>query len=174
MHGVYLPQENLIHGVRRKGRKQMRRCVTTSIITSIHILNNLQEDAWGVPAPGEYDPWAVPETQLDTEDTAVKSPGGTKSQRDKKPAGDKKSQRDRPPKDRKPPGEKKGASDNAAESPGTPSAETPTSPTEGDERKKTFAYNNPERVRTGGAQRVNTAPSPLVTNIHFYGTGQID
>ena len=86
----------------------------------------------------------------------MKPPGAKKPQLDKKRAGDKKSQRDRPPREKKSYGERKSSSDNTAEAPKTPSAETPTSLTEGDDRKKTFAYNNPERVRTGGAQRVNT------------------
>lgn len=122
------------------------------IIEYICILNNLQEDAWGVPTPGEYDPWDISESQPDAGDTAVKPPGAKKPQRDKKP-GDKKRQ----PKERKSHGEKKSTWDDTTETPGTFFSETQTSPAEGDDRKKTFAYNNPERVRTGGAQRVNTA-----------------
>ena len=66
----------------------------------------------------------------------------------------------KPPRDQRPQPDNKSAAETASTSdaPRSPAVDTPTSPTQGDannERKKSHAYHNPERVLTGGAQRVS-------------------
>jgi hypothetical protein len=99
-------------------------------------------DAWG--AEDGYDPWAVP---AENPEQGTPAP---KPHREKR----------KPPRERRPPADNKSAGETAStgDAPASPAVETPISPTQGDasnEKKKTQAYHNPERVLTGGAQRVS-------------------
>lgn len=100
-------------------------------------------DAWGVSnTEDSYDPWADPVEKPEQEVPVAKPP------REKR----------KPPRDRKPPADSKstGETSSPADALTSPEVETPISPIQGDsnnERKKSQAYHNPERVLTGGAQR---------------------
>lgn len=110
-------------------------------------------DAWGTA--DAYDPCAIPVEKPEQEASA-------KPPREKKPPADRKLPAERKlPRERRPPAEKKLAAGDATsvgDAPTTPVVDTSTSSTQCDtsnEKRKSQAYHNPERVLTGGAQRVS-------------------
>jgi hypothetical protein len=108
-------------------------------------------DVWDV-SEDAYDPWTTPTEVVEQEASLPKPP------KEKRPAADRK-----PLRDRKPPAGNKSAKDTDYNTPAIPEAETSTSPIQDDasnEKKKSQAYHNPERVFTGGAQRVSGDHSP--------------
>jgi hypothetical protein len=115
-------------------------------------------DTWGTE--DVHDPWAMP-----TENSEQQAPAA-------KPSREKKSSAERkPPRERKPPAERKlapGNNTSVGDAPTSPTVDTPTSPIEGDasnDKRKSQAYHNPERVLTGGAQRVSWFYSTVTEDV---------
>ncbi|KIM87694.1 hypothetical protein PILCRDRAFT_815271 [Piloderma croceum F 1598] len=108
-------------------------------------------DAWGTE--DVYDPWATPAENTEQEAPVSKPPRAKKSAERKAPAERK------PPRERKPTAENKSAAGDATstgDAPTSPAAEAADSPPQDEmsnEKKKSQAYHNPERVLTGGSQR---------------------
>jgi len=108
-------------------------------------------DAWGTE--DGYDPWAAPAENPEQDAPIPKPRREKKSPAERKPQSERKS-----PRERRSPADNKSAGETAStgDAPASPAVETPISYTQGDagnEKKKTQAYHNPERVLTGGAQR---------------------
>lgn len=141
--------------------------VLGSTLSKIYILMliPIQSEGWASSAADSFDPWGqVPE------EPAAKPPKEKKPPRDKKPVVEKKPPREKrsgreqsstPTAESAPTSETKPQAENVtlAETPTSPSVEASTSSAQGNptdvDRKKNQAYNNPERVKTGGTQRVS-------------------
>lgn len=105
-------------------------------------------DAWSTV--DAYDPWATPTENAEQEAPVAKPPRAKKLAERKAPA-ERKS-----PRERKPTAENKSAAGDATSTGDVPTAEAVDSPPhdETSNEKKSQAYHNPERVLTGGSQRV--------------------